>query len=197
MANFLFAPGAGAASTHPWMQRWKARLSALGRVQTFDYDYMREGRKRPDRLPELIAAHRAALHEFKQTSADPIFLAGKSMGGRVGCHLALEENVSGVICFGYPLCGMGDHTKMRDAVLRSLAIPILFIQGTRDALCPPELLEKVRAQTSALNFLHVVDGGDHSLQVMKTKLCADNETQDDVDGRIFDAIEKFVGERVG
>jgi uncharacterized protein len=61
---FLFAPGAGAPSSHPWMQRWKVRLQEIGEVETFDYPYMREGRKRPDRLPELIAAHREALAEF-------------------------------------------------------------------------------------------------------------------------------------
>ena len=57
----LFAPGAGAPSSHPWMQNWKRRLSEIGEVETFDYDYMRAGRKRPDPLPQLIAAHRAAL----------------------------------------------------------------------------------------------------------------------------------------
>ena len=62
---FLFAPGAGAPSSHPWMQRWKARLESIGTVVTFDYDYMREGRKRPDRPPQLIAAHRAALAEVE------------------------------------------------------------------------------------------------------------------------------------
>jgi predicted alpha/beta-hydrolase family hydrolase len=62
---FLFAPGAGALSSHPWMQRWKQRLTRIGEVETFDYDYMREGRRRPDRLPQLIAAHRAALAEVR------------------------------------------------------------------------------------------------------------------------------------
>ena len=57
----LFAPGAGAPSSHPWMQDWKRRWAEIGEVETFDYDYMRAGRKRPDRLPQLIAAHRAAL----------------------------------------------------------------------------------------------------------------------------------------
>ncbi len=178
------------------MQRWKARLEKIGRVQTFDYDYVREGRRRPDPMPQLIAAHRAALLELQKDGRE-IFLAGKSMGGRMGCHVALGENVRGVICFGYPLCAMGDRTKLRDAVLRELASPILFIQGTRDSLCPLELLGKVRGEMSAPNFLHVVDGGDHSLQVTKTKLRADGETQDDVDERIFVAIEKFAGERAG
>ena len=57
----LFAPGAGAPSSHPWMQNWKQRLSEIGVLETLDYDYMREGRKRPDPLRQLIAAHRKAL----------------------------------------------------------------------------------------------------------------------------------------
>ena len=59
--SFLFAPGAGAPSTHPWMQKWKERLETIGRVTLFDYDYMRKGRRRPDPPPQLIAAHRQAL----------------------------------------------------------------------------------------------------------------------------------------
>ena len=106
--SFLFAPGAGAPSSHPWMQRWQERLQQLGNVQLFDYDYMRKRGKRPDPLPQLIAAHRRALGDLRTRSDSPIFLVGKSMGGRIGCHVSLEENVAGLICLGYPLCGGGD-----------------------------------------------------------------------------------------
>ena len=153
----LFAPGAGAPSSHPWMQNWKRRLSEIGEVESFDYDYMRTGRKRPDPLPQLIAAHRAALEAAREKhQPDSIFLIGKSMGGRIGCHVSLEEKVDGVVCLGYPLCAMGDRTKLRDEVLRGLTTPILFVQGTRDALCPLDLLDCVRAEMKAPNFLHVL-----------------------------------------
>ncbi len=190
---FLLAPGAGASSAHPWMQKWKALLETRGRVELFDYDYIREGRKRPDPLPQLIAAHRAALTQSRKTSGEPTFLIGKSMGGRIGCHVSLEEKVNGLICMGYPLCGGGDPSKLRDKVLRDLQTPILFVQGTRDSLCPLELLGKVRAQMTAPNFLHIVEGGDHSLLVTKRQLVAAGETQDDVDLRILNAIQGFVG----
>src|SRR3954452_14447493 len=85
--TFLFAPGAGAPSTHPWTQSWRDRLQQLGEVQLFDYDYMRARRKRPDPLPLLIAAHRSALAALRGNSDAPIFLIGKSMGGRIGCHV--------------------------------------------------------------------------------------------------------------
>jgi predicted alpha/beta-hydrolase family hydrolase len=175
------------------MQNWKERLSGIGEVETFDYDYTRAGRKRPDPLPQLIAAHRKALQGAREKhQPDATFLIGKSMGGRVGCHLSLEEKVDGLVCLGYPLCAMGDRTKLRDEVLRVLTTPILFVQGTRDALCPLDLLERVRAEMKAPNFLHVVDGGDHSLRVPKRQLLAAGETQEDVDQRIFEAVAGFV-----
>ncbi len=172
------------------MQRWKQRLSQIGEVETFDYDYMREGRKRPDRLPQLISAHRAPLAAARTKTFGPIFLIGKSMGGRIGCHVAWEEKVNGLVCLGYPLCAMGDRSKLRDQVLRDLRAPVLFVQGTRDLLCPLDLLESVRSEMSAPNFLFVVEGGDHSLLVRKKDL--GNKTQEDVDQRIAKAIGDFV-----
>jgi len=175
------------------MQNWKQVLSKIGDIETFDYDYMRSGRKRPDPLPQLIAAHRAALKAAREKyQPKSTFLIGKSMGGRIGCHVSLEEKVDGLLCLGYPLCAMGDRTKLRDEVLRALDTPILFIQGTRDALCPLDLLERVRTEMKAPNFLHVVEGGDHSLRVPKRQLQAKGETQEDVNQRIFQAITAFV-----
>ena len=175
------------------MQNWKRRLSEIEEVETFDYDYMRSGRKRPDLLPQLISAHRAALEASREKhQPDSTFLIGKSMGGRIGCHVSLEEKVDGLVCLGYPLCAMGDRTKIRDEVLRALTAPVLFVQGTRDALCPLDLLGPVRAQMKAPNFLHVVDGGDHSLRVPKRQLQATSETQEDVDQRAFQAVAGFI-----
>jgi predicted alpha/beta-hydrolase family hydrolase len=187
---FLFAPGAGAPSSHPWMQRWRVRLSTIGEVEVFDYPYMQQGRRRPDPLPQLIAAHREALAKVRR--GRPVILIGKSMGGRIGCHVALEEKVEGIVCLGYPLCGGGDRSKLRDKVLRVLDTSILFVQGTRDSLCPLDLLEGVRAEMKAPTFLHVVEGGDHSLQVAKRQLAAAGETQEEIDQRILETIAKFV-----
>lgn len=187
---FLLAPGAGAPASHFWMQRWRQRLATLGDVEVFDYPYMQQGRRRPDPLPQLIAAHRHALIEARRGRT--AILVGKSMGGRIGCHVSLEEKVNGVICLGYPLCGGGDRSKLRDKVLRALQTPILFVQGTRDSLCPLELLESVRAEMKAPTSLHVAEGGDHSLLVSKRQLAAAGETQKEVDRRILEAIAKFV-----
>lgn len=176
------------------MQRWAGRLQPMGQVELFDYPYMREGRKRPDRLPQLIGAHRRALADARaqRSAGGPVVLIGKSMGGRIGCHVALEERVDGLVCLGYPLCAMGDRTKLRDAVLRGLETPVLFVQGTRDSLCPLDLLERVRSEMKIPTVLHVVEGADHSLLVGKRPLVAAGETQEDVERRILEAIGQFL-----
>ena len=116
----------------------------------------------------------------------------KKPWARVGCHLALEEKVTALICLGYPLCGGGDPAKLRAEVLRALTTPILFVQGTRDRLCPLQLLESVRQEMRAINKLHIVQGGDHSLLVTQTQLKVCREIQDDVDERILEAIRSFL-----
>jgi predicted alpha/beta-hydrolase family hydrolase len=193
---FVFAHGAGAPSSHPWMQRWAERLRTIGAVNFFDYPYMIERRRRPDPLPKLIAAHREALARARQEHTGPAVLIGKSLGARVGCHLALKEPVSAVICLGYPLCGGGDPSRLRAEVLRELSTPILFVQGTRDWLCPLDILERVRREMIAPNELYVVEGGDHSLLVTKTLLKAAGQTQDEVDERTLTAIRHFLANRL-
>jgi uncharacterized protein len=192
---FLFAPGAGAPSTSAWMVAWRERLATLGDVQTFDYPYMRAGRKTPDRLPALLAAHRGALAEARAQAAGPVTLIGKSMGGRIGCHLALEaeagQQVAGVVCLGYPLRS-GASGALRDQVLLALRRPILFVQGTRDPLCPLDLLQSVRAQMTAPSSLLVVEGGNHSLEVSAQRRRAAGETQLESDERVLAAIRDFL-----
>ncbi len=188
----LLAPGAGAPSTSDWMADWADRLSTLGEVIAFDYPYARAGRRAPDRLPVLVAAHRAALEAARSEhpSAPAVVLAGKSMGSRVGCHLSLETRVDALVCLGYPLRGRGG--ALRDQVLLSLQTPVLFVQGTRDPLCPIEELEAVRARMRAPSTLHRVEGGDHGLRVGKRVLEARGETQEDVDRRTLEAIRAFL-----
>jgi len=189
---FLFAPGAGASSSSPFMRAWQTRLESLGQVLTLDYPYRLAGRARPDPLPVLVAAHREALSELRAAHPGPAILIGKSMGSRVGCHLALEAEVTALVCLGYPLRGASKKAPLRDEVLLALKTPILFVQGTRDALCPLDELRDVMMRMVAPHRLHVVEGGDHSLAVTKTALKAGGETQADVDGAILAAIAEFL-----
>jgi predicted alpha/beta-hydrolase family hydrolase len=104
----------------------------------------------------------------------------------------LEEKVTALVCLGYPLCGGGDPGKLRDQVLREIRTPVLFVQGTRDPLCPLPVLERVRTEMVAPNEVHVVNGGDHSLGVTKSELKASGKTQDDVNREILQRIREFV-----
>jgi uncharacterized protein len=195
----LFAPGAGAPTTSAWMVAWKQRLERLGRVVAFDYPYQRAGRKSPDRPPVLVASHRAELARQRSEHNGPIILIGKSMGGRIGCHVAVEltqagapesERPAALVCLGYPLVAPGG--SVRDQVLVDLRTPVLFVQGTRDSMCPLGRLADVRERMQAPSDLFAVEGGDHSLGVQKGVLKKQDLTQADVDERIFGAIEAFV-----
>ena len=188
--SFLFAHGAGAPSSSAWMVAWRKRMATLGDVTAFDYPYMRAGRKAPDRLPVLIDAHRAVLAKVRARAKGPLFLVGKSMGGRVGCHVALEEPVAGVICLGYPLQS-GATGALRDEVLLALRVPILFVQGSRDSLCPLDKLAEVRARMTAPSTLLVVEGGNHSLEVSAAQRKATGDTQAASDARVLEAIRAF------
>jgi predicted alpha/beta-hydrolase family hydrolase len=176
------------------MSAWAERLGTLGEVSRFDYPYMGAGRRSPDRLPVLVEAHRAALAEARAGHHGPVVLAGKSMGSRVGCHLALEEQVEALVCLGYPL--RGARGELRSEVLLALRTPILFVQGTRDPLCPVEALEDVRRRMRVPSALHRVESGNHSLEVGARALRAAGETQDDVDARTLAAIAGFLREHL-
>jgi uncharacterized protein len=181
----VFAPGAGAPSTSDWMRAWAGRLTELGSVVPFDYDYQVRRQRRPDPLPSLVARHRSIIAEARARHAGPLVLAGKSMGSRIGCHVSLEEPVDALVCFGYPLQAAGSG-KLRDQVLLELRTPVLFVQGTKDKLCPLPLLESVRSKMAAKSALHVVEGGDHSLQVSKRL------PQGPIDLAIFEAVRRFL-----
>jgi hypothetical protein len=174
------------------MRTFARLLETIGPVEPFDYPYALEGRRRPDPPPKLIAAHRAALAALRAKHDGPIVLAGKSMGGRVGCHVALVDPVQAVICLGYPLCAAGDRSKLRDQVLMELKTPVMFVQGTRDPLCPLDLLEGVRKRMRAPSTLYVVESGDHSLIVAKAALKALGSSQEEVDDSTLIAIARFV-----
>ena len=195
---FVFAHGAGAPSSHPWMQAWATLLGTLGVVETFDYPYMQGKRRAPDPQPLLIRAHLAAVEAAQARHPEhDLILVGKSMGSRIGCHVALEHPVTKLICLGYPLVAAGNSGKIRDQVLLELETPILFVQGTRDPMCPLEQLSQVRQKMHAPSKLFVVDAGDHSLQVTKAQLKESGENQASVDARILHVIQHFVRDTPG
>jgi predicted alpha/beta-hydrolase family hydrolase len=162
----LLAHGAGLGQDHEWMVFMRDGLAAAGiPVLTFNYPYMEAGRKAPNPARILLACHRAALAELRHR-VDRVLLAGKSMGGRMGSHLAADgEAVAGLVFYGYPLVGVG-KTEPRDVShLADVGAPMLFVQGTRDRMAPLDLIEPVVESLDA--SIHVVEDGDHSFRVLK------------------------------
>ena len=157
----LFAHGAGAGQAHPWMQRWASLLSRVGHVVPFEYPYMMRGRRAPDRLPVLLDRHRAVFDEVRAEGSGPIFLVGKSMGSRVGCHLSLERSVRGVVCFGAARRRRKAGGPRRRA--QELGRPPCSSRAT-GTHGPLDTFASVRAQMRAPSAL-VVPGGNHSLRV--------------------------------
>ena len=174
------------------MKRYAQYLSKFGHVRSFDYPYMMAGKKRPDPPQVLIEAHRSELLSAKKQWGPHVVLAGKSMGGRIGCHLALEEEVLGVLCFGYPLNGMGKSGALRDQVLFDLKVPACFVQGTRDTLCPLDLMKATLERRQGRSVLHVVESGDHSLVPTRTYLKETGITQEEQETETMLAVEKFL-----
>ena len=174
------------------MQRWREHLASLAPVECFDYPYVQAGRRRPDPLTRLIEAHAAALEEARRRHRGTPVLVGKSLGSRVGCHLSLTQSVGAVVCLGYPLKSPARSAALRDQVLLQMQTPALFVQGTRDPLCPLELLADVRTRMMAPNELHVVPTGDHSLVATQTYLKTEGTTQEALELDALAALAAFV-----
>jgi predicted alpha/beta-hydrolase family hydrolase len=174
------------------MQAMKRRFETLGSVDCFDYPYQLAGRRSPDKHPVLVRAHEEAFARVRASHGGPVVLVGKSMGGRIGCHVAAAsvEPPNALVCLGYPL--VGQSGKVRDDVLRELRTPVLFVQGTRDTLCPLARLEALLPELSAPHALHRVEDGDHSLRVLAGRLKARGETQDAIDEGIVRAMREFL-----
>jgi predicted alpha/beta-hydrolase family hydrolase len=166
-ALLVLAHGAGAGQRHPFMVAVGAGLAARGiDVVTFDFPYMQQRRSAPDKPAVLEEAFRGAIQAARTDSRRPLFIGGKSMGGRIATHLAAQQlaDLSGVIVFGYPLHPPGKPDQLRVAHLPSVRAPLLIAQGERDTFGTPQELAPVLENLAAPVTLHVVKGADHSLK---------------------------------
>lgn len=196
----VFAHGAGAPSTSDWMIRWKDMLTKAlnaAEVVTFDYPYMSGGKRRaPPKAEKLVDFHSNIVKEVAaKYPGHPLILAGKSMGSRVSCMVAVNGiSASAIVCLGYPLKGANGAT--RDELLLQIDIPVMFVQGSKDGLCPLEKLEAVRKKMKCVNELYVIDGGDHSFKIGKKHLQLADSTQEDAEKLAVHAITTFVSNHV-
>lgn len=169
-ACYVFAHGAGAGMRHAFMESVAAGLSQRGIASLrFQFPYMEQGSKRPDSPKVAHAAVRAAVAEAaRRMPATPLFAGGKSFGGRmVSQAQALEPlpGVRGLVFLGFPLHPAGKPSVERAAHLGAVQIPMLFLQGGRDALAQPALLEPVVAKLGERATLRVFAQADHSFHV--------------------------------
>ena len=167
-AALILAHGAGAGQKSPWMVKAAQALAERGvSCATFDFPYITAGKKVPDRAPVLEQHWRQVLAEARpKFTALPLFIGGKSMGGRIASHIASQGVAStrGLIFFGYPLHPPGRPEQRRDAHLAAIAEPMLFIQGSRDTFGNEAELTALMPSLQHAT-LHVVAGGDHSFKV--------------------------------
>ena len=167
--GILLAHGAGAGQDHFFMAHLRAALAAHGfPTMTFNYAYSEAGRRAPDRLPKLLAVHRAAADRLA-SYVDSVALGGKSMGGRVGSHLAGDDGWPGaaMVYLGYPLVPMGKAEPRATDHLARISAPQLFLTGSRDALGPLNLTEPL-VESLPHARLEVVERADHSFRVPKS-----------------------------
>jgi uncharacterized protein len=170
-AALVLAHGAGAGQHSPFMVTAARGLAERGiTTATFDFAYMAEGRRAPDKAPVCEARWRAAIDEARRAFPGlPLFIGGKSFGGRMASHVAAQGgagDLAGLIFLGYPLHPPGKPGQRRDAHLPAIAEPVLFVQGSRDTFGTSdeirELLPRLQRAT-----LHAVAEGDHGLKAPK------------------------------
>jgi predicted alpha/beta-hydrolase family hydrolase len=139
-------------------------------VRRFNFPYREQGRRMPDPMPVLQKAYEAAIGREREAGRK-LFLGGRSMGGRVATMLAADGLAcDGLILLAYPLHPAGKPEKLRDAHLPRIRVPVLCFNGTRDALCTRELMEKALEPVTAPWEMHWIEGADHSLATSKA-LC--------------------------
>jgi predicted alpha/beta-hydrolase family hydrolase len=202
-AALILAHGAGAGQRHPFMVAFARGLSERGLdVLTFNFPYMQQGRRAPDRMPELLGCYDAVIawaREGLDSARERLFIGGKSMGGRAATHVGAAPvapcangdaaPLAGIVLLGYPLHPPGRPDQLRDAHLPDVKQPMLFVQRSRDTFGTPLELAPVIKKLSPLPTLHVVEGGDHSFKISgrdaaKAQVAVSGEIQDVIAGWI-------------
>jgi predicted alpha/beta-hydrolase family hydrolase len=185
----VLAHGAGAGMRHKFMDQVAEKLADRG-VATFRYQfpYMEKGIKRPDREAVLTTTVRRAVTVAKEHARGlPLFAGGKSMGGRMTSLAAAEaplDDVRGLIYFGFPLHAAGKPSTNRGNHLFDIKLPMLFLQGSRDALAGLTLLRPLCARLGKRAELFIIDGGDHSFHLLKSSGRSDDQVLEETAAKV-------------
>jgi len=170
--------GAGASQTSGFMRMYAKGLAARGLdAMTFNFVYMEQGRSVPDQKHKLEGCFEAVIEtalKHKKLKNNRVVIGGKSMGGRIASQVMAGEHretfasdVVGLVFLGYPLHPPGQSTKLRVEHLEHIKKPMLFVQGTRDALGSPDEIKPWIKNLRPVPKIHEIEGGDHSFKAPK------------------------------
>lgn len=182
--TIVLYPGAGSSRDHSSLVAVEERFGATASVERIDFPYRREGRKAPDRAPKLMASIRDDLAAFRRRRG-PLVMGGRSMGGRMTTMIAADVDgggpvarLAGLVLICYPLHPPGKADNLRVEHLPDIAVPCLFISGTKDPFGTPDELTAWTATIPAPVEHLWIEGGRHDLR--------------GADDTIAGAIEEFV-----
>lgn len=192
-ACYVLAHGAGAGMTHPSMEATAAGLCERGiATLRYQFPYMEKGSKRPDPPAVAHAAVRAAVAEAARCcEALPLFAGGRSFGGRMTSQaqaLAPLAGVRGLAFLGFPLHPAGKPSMDRAKHLADVGIPMLFLQGTRDALAARDQIEPVCENLGGRATLTLFENADHSFHVPARS----GRTDAQIRGEMLDALASWI-----
>ncbi|RMH81674.1 MAG: alpha/beta fold hydrolase [Calditrichaeota bacterium] len=165
----ILAHGAGNDMHSPFLSTIADHLQEEGiQVVRFNFPYKVRGKKVPDRSEVLEDSWRAVIEWVQENLAfSGLYIGGKSMGGRIAAMIAADvSDLKGLVFLGYPLHPPGKFQEIRDIFLYPLEVPMLFIQGTRDAFARMDLLQETLNRLRDRATLHWIEGGDHSYRVL-------------------------------
>jgi predicted alpha/beta-hydrolase family hydrolase len=197
-ACFVFAHGAGAGMSHPFMEMVAAGLCDRGiATLRYQFPYMEKGSRRPDAPAVAHAAVRAAVAEAARCCPGlALFAGGKSFGGRMTSQAQATTPLAGVrgLAFlGFPLHPAGKPSDARAKHLSDVHLPMLFIQGTRDKLAELPLLEPIVKRLGTSASLHPVQEADHSFHVPARSGSNDREAM----GEVVGTLSAWIGATAG
>ena len=192
-ACYVLAHGAGAGMTHPFMAATAAGLAERGiACLRYQFPYMEQGSKRPDPPKVAHATVRAAVTEAARLVPGlPLFAGGKSFGGRMTSQAQAAmplEGVRGLAFLGFPLHPAGKPSRERGQHLADVRIPMLFLQGTRDALAALDQLEPLGAGLGKRATLKLFADADHSFHVPARTGRRDAQLH----GEVLDALAAWI-----
>jgi predicted alpha/beta-hydrolase family hydrolase len=194
-AALVLAHGAGGGQQSRFMVEAAREFAARGiTVATFDFPYVTAGRSVPDKGPVLEAHWLKVIAEARKhpgLARLPLFIGGKSMGGRIASQVAAQhvDGIGGLVYLGYPLHPPGRPEQRRDGHLPDIAEPMLFVQGSRDQFGTADEIRKLLPRLNPKAQLFEVEDGDHSFKV---RVSIAGKKQEAVLNEIFDRVAAFI-----